>query len=65
MSDPADQPRFYLDENLSRRLAPLCRARRLDVTSAQELGRMGLSDAEQLRHAAAEGRIVRVDELGV
>ncbi len=56
-------PRFYLDENLSHRLGPLCRARALDVTSAQELGRDRLSDAEQLRYAAAEGRIlVTLDE---
>ena len=50
--------RFYLDENLSRRLATLARARGLDVTSAQELGRHGLSDEAQLAFAAAEGRCI-------
>lgn len=63
MSEPPRLPRFYLDENLSHRLGPLCRARGLDVTSTQELGRDRLSDPEQLRYAAAEGRIlVTLDE---
>ena len=51
-------PRFYLDENLSHRLAVLARARGLDVTSAQELGRHGLSDEAQLAYAAADGRCI-------
>lgn len=63
MSEPPRRPRFFLDENLSHRPGPLCRARGLDVTGAQELGRDRLSDAEQLRYAGAEGRIlVTLDE---
>ena len=49
---------FYFDENLSHRLAALARSRGLDVTSAQELGRHGLSDEAQLAYAAAEGRCI-------
>ena len=55
--------RFFLDENLSRRLATLARARGLDVTSAQELGRHGISDEAQLAYAAAEGRILVTKDI--
>lgn len=48
--------RFYLDEDLSHRIAELARARGCDVLSSHECGRDGLRDEEQLRLAAAEGR---------
>lgn len=47
---------FYLDENLSQQVAIIARRFGVDVTSAQELDRRGLSDEEQLAFAAAEGR---------
>ena len=47
---------FYLDEDLSQRVADLARAQGLDVVSSHECGRDGLSDEEQLRLAAEKGR---------
>lgn len=57
--------RFYLDENLSQQVARLARSRGLDVISSPECGRNGLSDAEQLRLAAQEGRclVTRDDDF--
>jgi hypothetical protein len=49
---------FYLDENLSPRIAELLRARGLDVTSAYEVGNTHLDDRTQLRYAAREGRAI-------
>lgn len=49
-------PRFYLDEDLSQRVAEICRAHGLDVVSSHECERDGLSDENQLRLAAADGR---------
>ncbi len=48
--------RFYLDEDLSWKIAEIGRARGLDILSSHECGRNGLSDEEQLRLAAADGR---------
>ena len=48
--------RLYLDEDLSHRIAEIGRAHGLDVVSSHECGRDGLSDEDQLRLAAAEGR---------
>jgi predicted nuclease of predicted toxin-antitoxin system len=48
--------RFYLDENLSTTIAEIGRGIGLDVISCEELGRQGLSDLEQLRLAAQDGR---------
>lgn len=48
--------RFYLDEQLSATIAKIGRGLGLDVTGALELGRRKLTDEEQLRLAAAEGR---------
>lgn len=49
--------RFYLDEDLSPRVAEIARARcGLDVLSAHETGAFGWDDAEQLRFAARAGR---------
>jgi predicted nuclease of predicted toxin-antitoxin system len=48
--------RFYLDENLSPRIAVIGREQGLEITSWQESGLAGKTDAEQLAFAAAEGR---------
>ena len=49
--------RLLLDEDLSPRVAVIARGLGLDVPSVHELGRTGLSDFEQLRRAADDGRI--------
>ena len=48
--------RFYLDEHFSPRIAEIARGLGLDVVSAVELGRPGLSDQTQLELAAQDGR---------
>jgi predicted nuclease of predicted toxin-antitoxin system len=52
--------RFYLDEDLSDRIAVLARERGLDVTSSheQELRRDSSPDESQLALAAGEGRCI-------
>ena len=47
---------LHLDEDLSPTIARLLREDGLDATSAHEAGCLGLSDVEQLRHAARAGR---------
>jgi hypothetical protein len=49
---------FYLDENLSPRVAEMLRARGLDAVSAHEVGNTQLDDGSQLRHAAGERRAI-------
>lgn len=48
--------RFYLDEDLSNRIAEIARSRGMDILSSHECGRDGSSDEEQLWLAAQEGR---------
>ena len=48
--------RFYLDENLSDKIAEIGRAWRLDILSSHECGQNGLTDEQQLKFAATEGR---------
>lgn len=48
--------RYYLDEDLSARVAVIARARGLDVVSSHECGRDGLPDIEQLQLAGDENR---------
>jgi hypothetical protein len=50
---------FYLDENLSPRIAEMLRARGLDVVSAHEiLGNTQLDDRSQLHYAAGARRAI-------
>ena len=49
---------FYLDENLSPRIAEILRARGLDVVSAYEVGNTRLDDRSQLRYAVGTGRAI-------
>jgi hypothetical protein len=48
--------RFYLDEDLSGRIAEIARGLGVDVASSHECGRDGLSGEAQLLAAAREGR---------
>lgn len=48
--------RFYLDENLSPRIAAIARGLGLDVISAHELGHRATEDDVLLRYAAADTR---------
>lgn len=47
---------FYIDEDLSPKVAELLRAKGFDAISAHEIGAQGWSDWEQLDLAAKEGR---------
>jgi predicted nuclease of predicted toxin-antitoxin system len=52
------EARFLLDEDLNPTAADVARGLGLDVVSVHEIDRLGLSDEEQLRFAAAESRIL-------
>ncbi len=51
-------PRYLLDENLSTAIAIAARRCGLDVVSSHEVGLDGKADEEQLRRAAADGRVL-------
>jgi hypothetical protein len=53
----ADPIRLYLDEDAQRTsLVRALRARRIDVLTASEAGKIGISDADQLAFAASQVR---------
>ena len=55
----ADPIRLYLDEDAQRTsLVRALRARQVDVLTANEAGKVGISDAEQLAFAVSLGRAV-------
>lgn len=48
--------KFYLDEDISPKVAGLLRKKGLDAESAHEVGMTGASDGEQLARAVSKGR---------
>lgn len=48
--------KFYLDEDISPKIAERLRKKGIDAVSAIEIGNLQLSDREQLACAAREGR---------
>ncbi|MDB5307260.1 MAG: hypothetical protein JWO38_1462 [Gemmataceae bacterium] len=54
----ANPVRFYLDQNVFGGTVAGLRALEIDVLSAQEAGRCGLPDPDQLAFASAEGRVI-------
>lgn len=52
------KPRLFLDEDVHVALALALRRRGYDVVHAQEVGRKGKSDPEQLSYAVEHGRCV-------
>ncbi len=55
----ANPIQLYLDEDAQRTsLVRALRARQIDVLTANEAGRTGISDADQLAFATSEGRAV-------
>jgi hypothetical protein len=56
--------KYYLDENLSQVSAKIARDAGIDVTSSHEVGMDGRLDLEQVRFAAADGRVLVTHDLG-
>ena len=50
--------RYYFDQHIYGAVPPALRQSGIDVLTAQEAGRCGSSDAEQLAFATAEGRVM-------
>jgi predicted nuclease of predicted toxin-antitoxin system len=50
--------KYYLDEDISPKVAELLRERDIDAVSAHEKGMRGVSDKEQLKEAARQGRVL-------
>jgi predicted nuclease of predicted toxin-antitoxin system len=50
--------RFYLDEDISPKVAQLLRKKKIDAVSTHETGMQGASDEEQLMAAAADKRVL-------
>jgi len=48
--------KFYLDEDLTQKIAESLRRKGVDAVSAHETGNIQLSDREQLAYAGREGR---------
>ncbi|MCL4537299.1 MAG: DUF5615 family PIN-like protein [Nitrospirae bacterium] len=50
--------KFYLDEDLSPKIAEILRKHGIDAISAHEVGMVQAADKEQLDRAASEGRVL-------
>ena len=48
--------KYYLDEDLSPKIAEILRKHHINAVSAHEIGMIQTSDTEQLEFAASEGR---------
>ncbi|MEW6587158.1 MAG: DUF5615 family PIN-like protein [Nitrospirota bacterium] len=50
--------KFYIDEDISQKIAEILRENNVDAVSAHEVGRggSGISDEEQLAYASTEGK---------
>lgn len=48
--------KYYLDEDLSPKIAEILRKRGVDTISAHDIGMIQVADREQLEYAAAKGR---------
>lgn len=48
--------KYYLDEDLSPKIAEILRRRGVDTISAHDVGMVQVSDLKQLEYAAAHGR---------
>jgi hypothetical protein len=55
--------RFYLDENVTERLATALLRQGIDVVTAGRLGRKGISDAVHLLDAASNNRVLVTFEV--
>jgi len=49
---------FFFDECVNEALALVLRAHGIDVVTTTDLGRKGIDDAEQLKYATHEGRVI-------
>jgi hypothetical protein len=56
--------RFYLDEDVDVRLAPMVRAHGVDALCVRDAGKIGRTDEEQLIYAIAEGRAIVTHNRG-
>lgn len=55
MGDPV---RFYFDQHMNPKVAAGLRLRGVDVLTAQDAGRCGYDDPDQLAYATAAGRVM-------
>lgn len=54
----ADPIRYFFDQHVPSAIADGLRLRGIDVLTAQEAGRCGFSDSDQLQFALASGRVI-------
>jgi hypothetical protein len=59
----APDVRFHCDQNVATRVAVLLRGRGISVSTTSETGLTGVDDIDQLRYAAAHGRILITNDV--